>query len=381
MKKEGFICPDAGTLVQTQDNVWAFVPATLPPHIEYTPELVMALSAADTALSTLSALGRQLPNPHLLILPYTNREAVLSSNIEGTQASMADLYLDEIEDAPQVSNDIQEVRNYVHALEHGLQRLREDFPLSLRLVREMHEILMSNTRGAQRQPGEFRANQNFIDPPGAALHTATFVPPPVPEMLQGLNNWEVFLHKQGELPDLIQCALMHVQFETLHPFYDGNGRIGRLMITLFLIGRDKLSQPLLYLSAFIEAHKSDYYSLLQGTRTHCAWHEWLMFFLNGVRVVADDAAQQAKDLFDLREKFRGQLADQANALVVLDALFFNPYINAKRATKVLKKSDPTARTTINVLEEHGILSKVSEKEWGKLYVARPILEIIERRLD
>lgn len=340
----------------------------------------MALSAADTALSTLSALGRQLPNPHLLILPYSNREAVLSSNIEGTQASMADLYLDEIDDTP-ANDDVQEVKNYVHALEHGLNRLKEDFPLSLRLVREMHQILMSNTRGAQRQLGEFRANQNFIGSPGATLHTATFVPPPVPEMMQGLGEWELFLHKQGELPDLIQCALMHVQFETLHPFYDGNGRIGRLMITLFLIARNKLSQPLLYLSAFIEAHKSDYYSLLQATRTHCAWHDWLLFFLNGVRVVADDAASHAKELFDLRERLRTSLADQANALVLLDALFFNPYINAKRASKVLSKTDPTARVAINVLVQKGILSKVTNKDWGKLYVARPIMEVIERRLD
>lgn len=380
MRREDFACPNAGRLVQTQDSAWSFVPAPLPPRIEYDGELVLALSQADAALAELSALGRQLPNPHLLIQPYMGREAVLSSRIEGTQASLSDIFLDEMQDESHSGeNDVREVRNYIRALENGIERLR-DLPLSLRLVRELHMELMAGVRGFQKQPGEFRASQNFIGLPGCTLQTASFVPPTVPEMHAALHEWELFLHRRDEFPDLIQCALMHVQFETIHPFLDGNGRIGRLLITLFLIERGRLSQPLLYLSAFIEAHKADYYSLLQRTRTHCEWRPWLVFFLNGVRTIAQDAARQAKELFDLREAYRQHLARHTNALTLLDALFLNPYLTARRAARILEKSDPTARLAISLLEEHGVLEEVSGREWGRFYVARPILEAIDRPL-
>jgi Fic family protein len=380
MRPEEFTCPEAGKLIQTPERAWAFVPAHLPPKIEYTTALVLALSEADAALASLSALGSQLPNPHLLIAPYMRREAVLSSRIEGTQASLSDVLIEEMEDIDMESDaDIQEIRNYIRALEHGIAR-RDTLPLSLRLVKELHAHLMQGVRGANKRPGEFRSSQNFIGPPGSNIHSATFVPPPVPEMEAALHDWETFLHKADQLPVLIQCALMHERFETIHPFLDGNGRVGRLLITLFLMERGRLSQPLLYLSAFIEAHKADYYSSLQATRTHCAWEQWLLFFLRGVAQIAADASQQTRTLLALRDQFREQLRTRPNALALVDTLFVNPYISAKRATAALGKSDPTARQALVQLQEAGILKEVSAKKWRRLYVAQPILDAIDREV-
>ncbi|MBL8235203.1 MAG: Fic family protein, partial [Bryobacterales bacterium] len=266
--------------------------------------------------------------PHLLIAPYSRREAVLSSRIEGTKASLSDLLIDEIEDGrarPENRDDIEEVRNYVRALEHGMRRMPA-LPLSLRLIREIHAELMAGVRGDKATPGEFRRTQNWIGPAGSTPATAAFVPPPVSEMMDCLGEWEKFLHLRDAIPDLIQCALMHVQFETIHPFLDGNGRIGRLLVTFFLIERGRLTQPLLYLSAFIDAHKSDYYDLLQRVRTHGDWDAWIRYFLQGVTVTATAAGQQARELHRLREQYRAQLRDKTNALALLDDLFTNPYM-------------------------------------------------------
>ena len=378
MRREDFICKDAGTFVQTPQGAWAFVPASLPPPFAYDAELALALSQADAALSELSGLGRQLPNPHLLIAPYVRREAVLSSRIEGTQTSLSDLYSDEITDEALVADsdsDVREVRNYIAALEFGIEALKE-LPLSKRLVRDIHARLMAGARGERKQPGEFRSSQNFIGIPGSTLQTATYVPPPVREMHECLDAWEQFLHDSSH-PDLIQAALMHVQFEAIHPFLDGNGRVGRLLIILFLIARERLYQPLLYLSAFIEAHRADYYMLLQRTRTHCEWKPWLQFFLNGVREVAREGAVNARRLADLREDFRKRVVAAPNALALIDPLLENPFINAKRATSILKKSDPTARVALAALQSAGILREATGKKWGKLFVADAIMGIVD----
>lgn len=238
MNPKDFLSPAAGRVFQTPQGYAAFIPAPLPPKLVYDDKLVVALSRADSALSELSGLGRQLPNPHLLIAPYVRREAVLSSRIEGTRAGLSDILLKEIEaDVPHgEETDVREVRNYVMALEYGIRRLR-DLPLSLRLVKELHERLMKGVRGDLATPGEFRRSQNWIGPPGSTPSSAPYVPPPPDLMMKGLGDWEVFLHERGKLPDLIQCALMHEQFEAIHPFVDGNGRVGRLLITLFLIER------------------------------------------------------------------------------------------------------------------------------------------------
>jgi Fic family protein len=379
MNPKDFRCPEAGRVIRTPEDYHAFIPASLPPAIPYGAELALALSRADAALSELSGLGRLLPNPHLLIAPYIRREAVLSSRIEGTRASLSDILLDEMQaEVPDGDEaDVGEVRNYVAALEHGVKRLRK-LPLSLRLVRELHARLMKGVRGDRATPGEFRRSQNWIGPRGSTPATALYVPPPPAPMQQLLSGWERFLHERGKHPDLIQCALMHEHFEAIHPFLDGNGRVGRLLITLFLIERERLSQPLLYLSAYIEANRQDYYDLLQRVRTHCDWTGWLLFFLTGVTETARDAIRRADDLMALREKFRGRLKDKPKAIALLDELFLNPYITVARAVKMLKVSNPTARQTVSLLVRAGMLKEISGRKWGQLYLAGPIMKVIEK---
>lgn len=382
MNPKDFSDNKSGRLITSPHGFLAFAPNPLPPQIMFDMDLALALSKADAALSELSGLGGQLPNPHLLISPYMKREAVLSSRIEGTKASLSDLLIDELEDGATKRtfvDDIQEVKNYIRAMERGIQLLSE-LPISLRLVREIHGQLMQGVRGEKATPGEFRTSQNWIGPAGCTPATAAFVPPPVLEMTEALHDWEKFLHVRDQFPDLIQCALMHVQFETIHPFLDGNGRVGRLLITFFLLERQRLSQPLLYLSAYIDSHKSDYYDLLQRVRTHGEWNPWLRFFLQGVTEVATAAGQQAKELHRLREEYRALLRDKPNALTVLDELFFNPYMTIARAGKVLSKSHPTAKAAITVLEEKKILKEVTGKQWGKFYVSQPILDALEKPL-
>ncbi len=380
MNKKDFSENKSGRLLETPQEYVAFIPNPLPPPIEFDMGLALALSRADSALSELSGLGGQLPNPHLLIAPYIKREAVLSSRIEGTKASLSDLLIDEIEDGHNKltsKDDIKEIRNYVDALEHGV-RLLDELPLSLRLIREIHAKLMQGVRGDKATPGEFRRSQNWIGPAGSTPMTAAFVPPTVDEMMNCLGDWEKFLHIRDTIPDLIQCAMMHVQFETIHPFLDGNGRVGRLLVTFFLLERKRLSQPLLYLSAFIDAHKGDYYDLLQRVRTHGEWVPWIRFFLQGVTEIATEAGQQAKELHKLREQYRAQLRDKPNALGLLDELFTNPYMTIGRAAKVLGKTHPTAKAAITVLEKAGILKEVSGRQWGRFYVCQPILDALEK---
>jgi Fic family protein len=264
-------------------------------------------------------------------------------------------------------------------MEKGI-KLLERLPISLRLVRVIHEELMHGVRGEKATPGQFRYTQNWIGPKGCTPTTAAFVPLPVIPMNDALYAWEKFLHIRDTIPDLIQCALMHVQFETIHPFLDGNGRVGRLLITFFLLERKRLSQPLLYLSAYIDTHKADYYELLQRVRTHGEWIPWLRFFLNGIMEVATSAGLQAKELHRLREEYRAILRDKPNALILLDQLFVNPYMTIARAGKVLKKSHPTAKAAISVLEQKKILKEVTGRQWGKFYVSKPILEAIEKPL-
>jgi len=381
MDPRDFQSPDAGRAIQTPQGYTAFIPAPLPPKLVYDEKLVVALSRADTALSELSGLGRQLPSPHLLIAPYVRREAVLSSRIEGTRASLSDILVNEIQSsAPKEDADVREVRNYVIALEYGIKRLH-DLPLSLRLVRELHERLMKGVRGEYATPGEFRRSQNWVGSPGSTPSTAAYVPPSPDDLMKVLGDWELFLHARRQIPDLIQCALMHEQFEAIHPFLDGNGRVGRLLITLFLIERERLSQPLLYLSAYIEGHRQEYYDLLQRVRTHGDWSAWLHYFLKGVTETARDAVRRAGELMDLREKFRKDLSDKSKAMALLDALFVNPFITVARAEKNLRVSNPTARKADAILKKNGMLTEVSGRKWNRLYLARPIMSVIERAIE
>lgn len=377
MDASAFQSPEAGRIIRTAQGYSAFVPAPLPPELHYSPALVRLLSVADAALSELSGLGQVLPNPHLLIAPYLRREAVLSSRIEGTRTSLADLLADEAGQSPQVpADDVREVRNYVVALEYGIERLRA-LPLSLRLVRELHQRLMQGVRGDRATPGEFRRSQNWIGPHGSTPANAPYVPPPPQEMHEALAAWETFLHRRDDLPDLIQCALMHEHFEAIHPFLDGNGRVGRLLITLFLIERGRLSQPLLYLSEFIERNRDDYYRGLHRVRTHGDWNGWLHYFLAGVQWSAQRALRQARQLLALREAMREKLTTAPRALALIDALFENPFLDANRVKKLLKVSDPTARKTLAALEAAGLIAEISGRAWGRQYLARGVLAAIE----
>jgi Fic family protein len=366
-------------VIRTRGGYHAFIPAPLPPKLSYDEDLVLALSRADAALSELSGLGRHLPNPHLLIAPYVRREAVLSSRIEGTATNLAELLLEEVATGatPRDPDDLQEVRNYVTALEYGVTRLRT-LPLSLRLVRELHARLMKGVRGEHATPGEFRRSQNWVGAPGSTLETAAYVPPPVEHLIEALGAWERFLHERNRVPDLVQCALMHEQFEAIHPFLDGNGRVGRLLIVLYLIERGRLSQPLLYLSAYIEQHRREYYDSLQAVRTEGAWRGWLGFFLSGVEQTAREAVAQAGKLMDLRERWRKRLVASPKAMELVDALLVNPYMTVARAERLLKVSNPTARQIVSKLEKLRLLSEITGRAWGRLYLARPILRIIER---
>lgn len=378
MDRKQFEASGTGRLVRAAGGYWAFVPAPLPPTLHYDEKTVLLLSQADAGLGELSGLGRHLPNPHLLITPYVRREAVLSSRIEGTKTNLAELMLGEVDPkaVTQDPDDVVEVRNYVRALEKGLRRLKK-LPLSLRLVREIHRELMRGVRGKHATPGEFRRSQNWIGPPGCTPETATFVPPPPNEMTRPLSEWERFLNKRDELPDLVQCALMHEQFEAIHPFLDGNGRVGRLLITLFLVERRRLSQPLLYLSAFFEAHRQEYYDRLHAVRAAGDWIGWIRFFLNGVKEVSLEAVLRAGKLMDLRERFRRRIEDHAKALALLDRLFQNPYITVAHAAKILKTTNPTARQAVKRLVEAGMLEETTGRSWGKVFLARPILRAIE----
>lgn len=373
-----FRAPEAGKIIRAAGGYDAFVPAPLPPRIDYDSELVLRLSDADAALSELSGLGRLLPNPHLLIGPYVRKEAVLSSRIEGTTTDLDELLQDEAgaELPERDPDDVREVRNYVLALEYGVKRLG-NLPLSLRLVRELHERLMRGVRGDRATPGEFRRSQNWIGGRGSSPATATYVPPPVEEMNACLDSWEKFLDERGSMPVLVQCALMHEQFEAIHPFLDGNGRVGRLLITLFLIERQRLSQPLLYLSAFIERNRRDYYTLLQSVRQSGDWRSWIVYFLQGVREISEEGVRRSGRLMELRERLRGRVAGKRSAVLLLEKLFENPYVTVAGGAKLLGVTLPTARQAIHQLEAAKILTETTGRKWGRLYLAKAILKALD----
>ena len=363
-------------MAKTTDGHDAFVPSTLPPDLAFTAEIADCLAEAANAVGLLAGTGRNLGNPMLLIAPYLRREAVLSSRIEGTVSTLADLYEDEVVGGVQRREDVREVRNYLTAHEYGLHRL-QTLPLSLRLLKEIHEKLMEGVRGHERHPGAFRSYQNWIaSDPRAPIEEATYVPPPVLEMEAALEDLETFLHSE-DLSPLIIAALAHYQFEAIHPFGDGNGRIGRLLISLFLHARGLLPQPLLYLSAYFERSRSEYYARLLRVTTHGDWTGWLRYFLEGVRVQGQAAVQDAERLLDLQSHYHDRLVDakaRPAARDLVEPLFLNPYVNARRASAVLNVTSPTARAAIGDLVEHGILREITGRKWGQLFLAEEILD-------
>jgi cell filamentation protein, protein adenylyltransferase len=333
-----------------------------------------ALDEASNRLGILQGIGRQIRNPHLLISPYMSREAVVSSRIEGTQTTMSDVYAADLDQQELIqAADVREVRNYRAAHTLGLQ---SSLPLSLRLIRDLHRRLMKDVRGHERHPGQFRTYQNFIGAPSGAA--ATYVPPPIPQMQLLLEDLESFLHEDSLRP-LVQAAVVHYQFEAIHPFGDGNGRVGRLLIPLFLRDRGLLPQPLLYLSAYFERSRSDYYEKLLRVSTHGDWDGWLLYFLTGVSAQAQEAAELADRLLALHNRYRESLQAQhvtANVLALIDALFENPLMYTRRAEEVLGVSAPTARATIRTLEGQGILREITDRSWRKIFQADEIYDLL-----
>lgn len=367
-----------GKLAKQPQGYTAFVPAPLPPRIAWTDALVRSMSDADRLMGQLAGRGAQLLNPHVLIRPFVRREAVLSSKIEGTQATLGELLASEAGVAVERSpDDLREVANYVVALEFGVKRLAK-LPLSLRLVRELHERLMTGVRGGHATPGEFRRTQNWIGPPGCTLTNATFVPPPPDRLMECLGEWERAL-RDPQLPPLVHAALVHYQFEAIHPFIDGNGRVGRLLITLLLVERRVLPTPLLYLSAFFEATRDEYYRRLLAVSRESDWDAWLQYFLNGVARQAEDALGRATRIVELLTRWRKSVAGSStkNAVLLLDVVAENPFLTIRTAAKRLGVAFTTAQRAVDALRRAKVLVERSAAKRDRVFCAQPLLDILE----
>jgi len=356
----------------------AFVPAQLPPKLDWTPRLIRVLSDADRLIGKLAGEGGRLPNPHVLMRPFVKREAVLSSRIEGTQATLGELLAAEAGVAVERSaEDLREVGNYVLALEHGIRRL-SNLPLCVRLIRELHEKLMTGVRGHEATPGQFRKIQNWIGRPGSTPTTASFVPPPPDDVEPCLAEWERFVH-ESDLPPLVTVALAHYQFEAIHPFLDGNGRVGRLLITLFLVERGILPTPLLYLSAFFEASRRDYYDGLRGVSERGEWNDWLEYFLLGVARMSEDALSRAARMNATLAGWQKKVAGDSTSapLRVVELLAANPFITAKGAAEKLDVAFTTGQRAIERLERLGIVKQMGKAKRDRVYCATTLLDILE----
>ena len=367
----------AGRYVRQPSGYKAFIPAALPPDPPVDlGRLVPLLSSADQAIGRLDGVGRTLPNPELFVAMYVRREAVLSSQIEGTQSTLDDVLAYELDmSRQQLPGDVGEVVNHVAAMTYGLQRL-ETLPLSNRLIKEIHERLMRDVRGAERSPGEFRRTQNWIGPGGGSLRDAAFVPPPVHEMEIAMGDLETFLHAPGGLPRLVHAGLAHAQFETIHPFLDGNGRVGRLLITFLLVHGRVLHRPLLYLSYFLKRHRSEYYDRLMAVRHDGDWESWLGFFLRGVAETANEATSTAGAILTLRDHHRALAGDLgANGSRLLDHLFAQPLVNVKSVGSALGVSWPTANKLAQAFAERGILDEATGFRRNRIFRFSPYLAL------
>jgi Fic family protein len=374
----------AGKYVMQPSGYKAFIPKRLPPSppIQYDDELQSLLSKADRSLARLDGITMVLPNPDLFIAMYVKKEALLSSQIEGTQASLEGVLEFEADLLPKENLDeIKEVINYIKALNYGMERLKE-LPFSLRLIREIHKILLAGTRGTHRTPGEFRKSQNWIGPPGFSITEAVFVPPPPDLVMTAMGELEKFLHQESNIPPLVKIALIHAQFETIHPFLDGNGRIGRLLITFYLFWKGILSKPLLYLSFYLKKKRSEYYDLLMKVRTEGAWEDWVKFFLTGIGDTSEEAARTAREIIHLKEDLIKKLYESSVTSIygvkLVDLLFETPLISAKVVTDKLNISKETANELVRKFEKIDILKEVTGKQRYKKFSFRQYIGIIAR---
>ena len=378
----------AGRYQQQPAGYRAFIPAPLPPDppLDLSGPLRERLSEADYALGRLDGAVLTLPNPDLFVFMYVRKEAVLSSQIEGTQSSLQNLLAAEAQlFDPDTPRDVNEVANYVRAMNHGLARLA-DLPVSVRLIREIHAELMQGVRGGRLTPGELRTSQNWIGPGGCTLANATFVPPPPHEVPGALSDLERFLHDGAGLPPLIQVGLAHAQFETIHPFLDGNGRVGRLLITFLLTEKRLLSKPVLYLSHYFKQHRGEYYERLQAVRDAGDWEGWLGFFLEGVVSVSREAAQTAAAILRMREEFRTRITERlgraaANGQRVMDRLFDHPIVNVATVREWLDLTPAGANQIVSRLEGIGLLREITGYARNRRFVFEPYLRLFDEQRE
>lgn len=372
-----------GKYVTQPTDYKAYIPEPLPPSpIKYDNELRNLLSEADRALARFDGITTVLPNPELFVAMYVKKEALLSSQIEGTQASLEGVLRFEANlPTAENINEIKEVVNYIKALNYGIERLKI-LPLSLRLIKEIHKILIEETRGTHKTPGEFRETQNWIGPPGVSLNQATFVPPPPYIVADLMSKLEKFIHQKNHIPPLIKIALIHAQFETIHPFLDGNGRMGRLLITFYLYWRNILSHPILYLSFYLKKHRTEYYDWLMRIRNEGDWEDWLEFFLQGIIEVSKDATSSASEIIALKEVLYKRLFDNKIASIYavefLNLLFNKPIITSQNLVKELKVSRETANQLVKRFEGIGILKEISGKKRYKKYIFLDYVDIIKK---
>lgn len=372
----------SGAYIQQQTGYKAFIPNPLPPNppLKIEGDLQNLLSKADMALARLDGLGYFLPNSSLFIAMYVKKEALLSSQIEGTEASLEELFEFESGEKPSNINDVAEVVNYIKALNYGIERLT-DFPMSLRLIKEIHQVLMEGVRGGKKTPGEFKKSQNWIGPAGCVLKDARFVPPPPFEAEAAMGTLELYMHQPLQLPVLVNCALIHFLFETIHPFLDGNGRLGRLLITFYLQWQGVMKKPLLYLSYYFKKYRQEYYDRLNMVRDSGDFEQWIAFFLKGVVVTADSAVETARQIMELQTTHRNLLwqkkLSSPLAVGILEKLYYTPYISVNDIARDFSISYQAASTLVSQLEEIGILREITGRKRDKRYIYSDYLHILE----
>lgn len=382
MDPERFVAPAYGKAVKEPGNKWAFwyfKPAEIPRDLQLHPVTVKALSDADAALGRLQGIGALIQEPELLVGPYLAQEAVASSRIEGTQTNLAEVLQAEASGVQVKSEDVLEVERYLAATRQGFELIRTT-PISRRLVLRLHETLMDRVRGQEKHPGEFRRTPVWVGSPTDSPDTATYVPPLPLDMEAAIADWEAYVNVPDLSPTLVRCALMHYQFETIHPFLDGNGRIGRLLINLMLMEEGRLTTPLLYLSGFFETHRRDYYERLQAVRERGEIQEWLQFFLTALRRSAEDAVDRSERIVAVRERYLAEAAtSRANLAGLVGLLFANPFVTVKRAEKALEVTNQGARNLIQDAERRGWLQPAGRSGRGgrHYWVAHELLKIIE----
>jgi Fic family protein len=371
----------SGVYVKQPTGYRAFMPVPLPPKpaVKIEGDLQNLLSRADMALARLDGVAEILPNVDLFIAMYVKKEALLSSQIEGTQASLDDLFAYESGDKLENLNDVTEVVNYVKAMNYGIERL-QSLPMSLRLIKEIHAILLEGARGSERLPGEFKRSQNWIGPPGCTLNEASYVPPPPHEALEAMGTLERYFHDKERLPILVDCALIHYQFETIHPFLDGNGRMGRLLVTFYLCWKGILHKPLLYLSYYFKRNRQEYYDRLNMVRETGNYEQWVDYFLKGVVDIAGAAMDAARQILELQSRHRRLLWEKKIssplAVGILEQLFYTPTVSIGKISERFNISYPAASTLVSQLEKAKILRETTGRKRDKRYVYSDYLDIL-----